>query len=84
MYEITEVTIENDVIKARVILTMKDGMKIEVTVPVKTPKTKEDVIAAIDYRESQEVAKYNAAPTLMTIKSELEKLSIFKSAEIKE
>lgn len=72
MFTINSTTIENDVLVANVTLEMADKSKLIVNVPVKFPKTKEDVINAVIYRESLETVKYEAAPTLTVIKEELD------------
>lgn len=72
MYTINSVDIENDVLVARCTITFKDNYTLDVTVPCKLPKDSEEVLRAIDYRYGLEVAKYDAAPTLTTIKADIE------------
>ena len=79
MYTINSISIENDVLVSHVSITMKDGHALAVTVPVKLPKTKDDVLAAIGVREKLEIAKYDAAPTLSVVKADLERESVGKA-----
>jgi hypothetical protein len=72
MYKINSTEIQNDVLAANVTIIQDDSTELVVTVPVKTPKNKASVIAAIEYREGLERAKYNAAPVLTAIKGEID------------
>ena len=76
MYQINSVGIEIDKIVSNVTLFFKDGQELVVTVPVKLPQSKADVIAAIEYRERLENEKHDAAPILEPIKAELEAKSV--------
>lgn len=80
MYTINSVDIENDKLVAHVTITMKDTSELAVTVPVKLPPDAETVLKAIDYRESLEVAKYDAAPILNVVKAEIEEKFTAKSS----
>lgn len=72
MFTINSVEIENNKIVSNVSLEMKDKSILIVTVPVENPKDKEEVLAAIRYREKLENDKYDAAPVLTTLKAELD------------
>jgi hypothetical protein len=78
MYTINEISIGNDVLVANVTLTFANKETLIVNVPVKFPKDKETVIAAVEYREKLEVAKHDAAPTLTAIKQELDESVVGK------
>ena len=72
MYKINSIDIELNVVNVNVTVIQKDGTELVCNVPVKAPKTKEDVILAIEQREAAEVLKYESAPGLEAIKAELE------------
>lgn len=80
-YTIDSVDIEIDKIVPRVTITFDDGHRLEIVQPVKLPQTAEDVLKAIDYRHGLEVAKYNAAPLLTTVKAELEAKCVGKASD---
>jgi hypothetical protein len=78
MYTINELTIDSDYLVANVTLTVGKGEFLVVNVPVKFPKTKEEVIEAIKAREKAEIIKADAAPVLTAIKAELDASTVGK------
>jgi hypothetical protein len=72
MYKINSTTIENDVLVTNVTIIMEDGYELVCNVPVRFPKSKDEVFAAINARESAEMKKYDAAPVLEGIKAEID------------
>jgi len=78
MYTINSTTIDGDILIANVTLTI-DKMELVVNVPVKFPKSKEEVIAAIEQRERNEVTKYTAEPILTAVKAELDTAYVGKA-----
>ena len=71
-YKINFMEIENDRLNVNTTIIMKDGAEIVCNVPVLYPKTKDEVLLAITQREAAEIKKYDAAPVLEAIKTELE------------
>lgn len=71
-YIINEITIDNDILNANVTITLPDKSELVCNVPVKFPKTKEEVIAAIEARVKAEDSKNLAAPTLTVIKAAID------------
>ncbi len=76
MYKINSIEIENDKIVASCTITMSDLQQLMVTVPVKLPQNKDEVLSAIEYRVNLETSKYAAEPLLTAIKKELDTIIV--------
>lgn len=81
MAHLNELTIDNDFLIANITVTLPDKSTLVCNVPVKFPKTKEDVLAAIKSRETAEILKATAAPVLKAIKTEMDALYTGKAIE---
>ena len=78
MYTVNEITIDGDVLTANVTYTF-DKTSVICNVPVKFPKDKETVIAAIEAREAAEFTKWDAAPILTALKTDLDATVVGKT-----
>jgi hypothetical protein len=83
MYTVNEITIEGDMLVANVTLIVGKGEELVVTVPVRFPKDKETVLAAIEQREKNENVKYDAAPILTALKVDLDATIVGKAQTAK-
>lgn len=80
MYKINSLEINNDFLHANVSIELPDKSELVCNVPVKFPKSKEEVIAAIEDRERNELVKANALPVLTAIKSEMDRDFVGKAS----
>jgi hypothetical protein len=80
-YTIREVLVELDKIVCRVDIELAKDNNLTVTVPVKDPKAKADVIAAVEYRVGLEQTKFTAAPVLNAIKADMD-ATVVKPVEV--
>jgi len=82
MFTINETSIDNEMLIARATIVLNNGDSLDVTVPVKLPQTKDDVIAAIQQREINENKKYDALPILTAVKADLDAQVVGKSCSV--
>jgi hypothetical protein len=80
-YTIREVLVELDKLVCRVDIELTKDNILTVTVPVKDPKTKTEVITAIEYRVGLEQTRFTAAPVLNAIKADLD-ATVVKPVEV--
>jgi hypothetical protein len=73
-YTINEVLTDTNSVIVDVTITLKDGGKLQIPIPVYRPKDEVAVLETIASREKYEVAKAEIAPVLADIKAKLEAL----------
>ena len=71
-YRINETDISVDIFNVNCTLFLDEKTELVVNVPVKYPKTKDEVIAAIELRYAAEKKKFDFAPVLEGIKVEVD------------
>ena len=79
-YTINDTLIDLDRLVCNVTIHLDAKTDLVCTVPVVYPKSEAEVIAAIEQREKNEAIKFDSAPVLVAVKTELDKRIGVKTA----